>query len=147
MAPAQQRPSLAITFWTSRLLPMLGAILLLRVAFQEHTNMRSNPRSGLIAAAVPSFARHGHTSGIDLSWHAPNSTAINDLTQVIEGSGIYGFVYNSSDVPVDQYGVYNWCNMPHVRKTEYKKPSSEYRLQYVEVVSRGWLQICPSLLT
>ncbi len=26
--------------------------------------------------------------------------------------------------------------MPHVRKTEYKVPSSDYKLQYVEIIQR-----------
>ena len=80
----------------------------------------------------------GHATAattVDLSWHAPNATEINDLSKVITGSGAYGFIYNSSKVPVEAYGTYNWCNMPHVRSTEYKKASSEYKLQYVEVVS------------
>jgi acid phosphatase len=99
--------------------------------------MRSNPRKSFIAAVAASLARHGNAQSVDLSWHAPNATAINDLTQAIGGSGVYGFIYNSSTTPDGAYGTYNWCNMPHVRATEYKKPSSEYKLQYVEVVSRA----------
>jgi len=62
------------------------------------------------------------------------------LSKVIAGSGVYGFIYNSSDVPAKAYGTYNWCNMPHVRATEYKKAPSEYKLQYVEVVSQVSVQ-------
>lgn len=97
--------------------------------------MRTDPRKSFIAAVVSSLARHGNAASVDLSWHAPNSTAINDVSQAIGGTGVYGFIYNSSVTPADKYGVYNWCNMPHVRATEYKKPASEYKLQYVEVVS------------
>ena len=87
-----------------------------------------------MAALASSLARHSSAQTVDLGWYAPNATSINDLTQVIGGDVFYGWVYNSSQVPRDEYGIYNWCNMPHVRKTEYKVPSSEYKLQYVEVV-------------
>ena len=99
--------------------------------------MRTNPRTSFIATIAASLARHGHAAGtVDLGWYAPNTTAINDLTKVIGGDGVYGFIYNSSTTPASEYGTYNWCNMPHVRATEYKKPSAEYKLQYVEVVSQ-----------
>jgi 2-phosphoxylose phosphatase len=90
-------------------------------------------------AVAASLARHGKAaSTVDLRWHAPNATEINDLSRVIGGSGVYGFIFNSSSTSPNDYGVYNWCNMPHVRATEYKQPSSEYQLQYVEVVRRDW---------
>lgn len=99
--------------------------------------MRSHLGQSFIAAVAASLARHGKTaSTVDLSWHAPNATSINDLSQVVSGTGIYGFIYNSSTTPADEYGIYNWCNMPHVRATEYMKPSSEYELKYVEVVGQ-----------
>jgi hypothetical protein len=72
---------------------------------------------------------------IDLSWHAPAQTLINNLTNVVSAQGVYGFIYNTSTTPDEQYGTYNWCNMPHVRKTEYVKPPADYALQYVELVS------------
>ena len=124
--------------WIIRLIPILGFILLYRIVDREIVAMRTNPRSSFVAAVAASLARHGKAASSDLAWHAPNATAINNLTQVLDGSGIYGFVYNSSTVPADEYGVYNWCNMPHVRATEYPRASSEYKLQYVEVVSRSW---------
>jgi hypothetical protein len=72
---------------------------------------------------------------IDLGWHAPNATQINNLTSVINGTGIYGFVFNTSTTPATSaYGTYNWCNMPHVRPQEYVTPPKEYKLEYVEVV-------------
>jgi acid phosphatase len=96
--------------------------------------MRSSPSQSFMALVAASLARHTKAA-VDLSWHAPNATSINDLSQVISGTGINGFIYNTSTTPDNEYGVYNWCNMPHVRATEYIKPSSEYKLQYVEVVS------------
>ncbi|EKG11543.1 hypothetical protein MPH_11036 [Macrophomina phaseolina MS6] len=70
-------------------------------------------------------------------WHPPNSTWITDLGQVINGTGVHGFVFNSSRLPDGvPYGTYNWCNMPHVRASEYPRASDEYQLQYVEVIHR-----------
>ncbi|TVY42255.1 Counting factor 60 [Lachnellula subtilissima] len=121
----------------TKLIPILGILLLYRIIDQEPAAMRSNPRTGFIAAVAASLTRHGEAaSTVDLSWHAPNATGINNLTGVIGGEGIYGFIYNSSHTPASQYGAYNWCNMPHVRATEYPKPESEYKLQYVEVIHR-----------
>lgn len=74
--------------------------------------------------------------GVDLSWYAPAHTEVNNLTAVINGKGVWGFIYDTSETPDDRYGQYNWCNMPHVRKTEYVKPSDEYELKYVELVSK-----------
>ena len=71
---------------------------------------------------------------IDLSWHAPAQTEINNLTTVINGTGIYGFVFNSSQHPPR---TYDWCNMPHVNLQTYPKVNdSSYKLQYVEVIQR-----------
>lgn len=43
---------------------------------------------------------------VDLSWHAPISSSINSLSSAINGSGTYGFVYNSSTLPEEvPYGA------------------------------------------
>lgn len=43
---------------------------------------------------------------VDLSWHAPISSTINSLSSAINGTGIYGFVFNSSTLPKDiPYGM------------------------------------------
>ncbi|KAL1717692.1 histidine phosphatase superfamily [Schizophyllum commune] len=81
-------------------------------------------------------SEHLFTSGAplaSLAHYPPNATEINDLDFVLNGSGAPG-VYNSSQSP--DYGVYNWCNMPHVRAAEYVTPPSEYKLKYVEVIHR-----------
>lgn len=99
--------------------------------------MRSNPQASFIVSVTAS-ARHGQaTSTRDLSWHAPNATYINNLTNVLSANtdGVYGFIYNNSYPTDSPYGIYNWCNMPHVRKQEYEVPSNEYKLKYVELVS------------
>lgn len=73
-------------------------------------------------------------SSIDLGWYAPKKSWINDLGQVLNGTGTNGFVFNSSLLPAGTpYGTYNWCNMPHVRSQEYPKVDKDYKLQYVEV--------------
>lgn len=72
---------------------------------------------------------------VDTSWNAPNATPINNLDRVLNDKGVYGFIFNSSHTPQREYGQYNWCNMPHVRRSEYEKAPDEYELQYIEVVS------------
>ncbi|CAD0106057.1 unnamed protein product [Aureobasidium uvarum] len=74
---------------------------------------------------------------VDLSWHAPPSTQVSDLKSVINGTDVWGFVFNSSKTPASlPYSTYNWCNMPHVRCSEYPKVNSSYKLQYVHVIHR-----------
>lgn len=137
MAPSRMGLSGSSISWISRLIPILGIVLLYRFIVQEYFIMRTNPRSSFVAAVAASLVQHGTAATVDLNWYAPNATALNNLTAVLDGQDIYGYIYNSSDVPASEYGVYNWCNMPHVRATEYPVASSEYELQYVEVVSQG----------
>jgi acid phosphatase len=73
-------------------------------------------------------------ASVDLGWHAPKKSWINDLGQVINGTGTNGFHFSGSQLSAGApYGTYNWCNMPHVRRQEYPKANAEYELQYVEV--------------
>ncbi|KAI7184956.1 phosphoglycerate mutase-like protein [Hortaea werneckii] len=75
-----------------------------------------------------------NTTSVDLSWHPPNNSSINDLETAINGTGIYGFIFNSSQGPPD---TYNWCNMPHVNPQTYPQiHDTNYKLEYVEVVHR-----------
>lgn len=76
----------------------------------------------------------GRAAGISTQWYKPAQSNINDLDSAAHGHGVYGFIYNSSITPHGDYGAYNWCNMPHVRRTEYVVPPKEYELQYVELV-------------
>ena len=72
---------------------------------------------------------------VNLSWYPPSSSWVTNLADVINGTGVYGFIFNSSTDPAGTpYGTYNWCNMPHVRPQEYKRVSSEFKLEYVELV-------------
>lgn len=79
---------------------------------------------------------------VDLSWHAPNATQVNNLGSAINGTGVYGFVFNSSMTPGD-YKNYNWCNMPHVRPREYPRAPKGYELEYVELVSAARFHSIP----
>lgn len=75
-----------------------------------------------------------YNAEVDLGWHAPKKSWINDLGRVLNGTGTNGFVFSGSQLPKGvQYGTYNWCNMPHVRSKEYPRASEEYKLVYVEV--------------
>lgn len=122
--------------WKMKLISLLGVALAYAILNQALSYMLSSPPMRFLATAVVSLTGYGHAAAeIDLKWYAPNATATNNLSQAIGGGGVYGFIYNSSVTPNKDYGIYNWCNMPHVRAEEYQKPSSEYKLQYVEVVS------------
>jgi hypothetical protein len=105
------------------------AFILVQVfGWDFNTNMRS------VIPLVFSATVVAQNATVDLNWHAPNKTWINNLSQVLNGTGTNGFVFNSSQLPAGtKYGTYNWCNMPHVRKQEYVKASEEYQLAYVEV--------------
>ena len=72
---------------------------------------------------------------VDLSWHKPTATSINNLSTLLNTPGIYGYIFNSSTNPDGTpYGTYNWCNMPHAREKEYVKAPAGFQLAYVEVV-------------
>ncbi|KEF58578.1 uncharacterized protein A1O9_06504 [Exophiala aquamarina CBS 119918] len=94
---------------------------------------------GAVSKGVAGASQCAASTGsqIDLGWHAPNASAINDLGSVVNGTGVYGFIFNSSLTPATSgYSTYNWCNMPHVRPQEYVVPPSELKLEYVEVIHR-----------
>ncbi|KAI8625106.1 histidine acid phosphatase [Xylariaceae sp. FL1651] len=86
-------------------------------------------------ASIPGLAIQAQGS-LELSWYPPSNTSVNNLTTALSANGVYGFIFNSSYTPDARYGTYNWCNMPHVRKTEYVRPSSDYKLKYVEIIQR-----------
>ncbi|KAF2787030.1 histidine acid phosphatase-like protein [Melanomma pulvis-pyrius CBS 109.77] len=94
----------------------------------------SNQIFALFGLLAPVLA---HNSTVDLSWHAPKKSWINDLSKVWNGTGTHGFVFNSSVLPPGvPYGSYNWCNMPHVRPEEYPLADEKFQLEYVEVIHR-----------
>ncbi|KAL9059573.1 MAG: hypothetical protein Q9162_001078 [Coniocarpon cinnabarinum] len=83
---------------------------------------------------------HASTAAaIDLNWYPPADTQVSSLASAINGTGVNGFIFNSSQTPpsVPYAGTYNWCNMPHVRQSEYPAiNSSGLQLSYVEVIHR-----------
>ncbi|KAK2761370.1 hypothetical protein FQN54_001892 [Arachnomyces sp. PD_36] len=85
----------------------------------------------LLSALVPGAQALGGAN-----WEEPADTPIADLEKVLSGKGVYGFIFNSSYTPDEKYGQYNWCNMPHVRRSEYKEAPDDYELQYIEVIHR-----------
>lgn len=120
-----------------------GAILALAIA-QGHTSLLRAARTPPTSPLFPASTAPAHdgmadsTAVVDLGWYPPSQTVINNLTHVVSNdtTGVYGFIFNSSHTPDDQYGTYNWCNMPHVRPREYVRPSEEYELAYVELIHR-----------
>ncbi|KAF8915656.1 histidine phosphatase [Mucidula mucida] len=66
--------------------------------------------------------------------YAPSTTT--NISYVMNGTTDAPGIFNSSQTPDALYGVYNWCNMPHVRAREYITPSDKYTLEYVEVIQR-----------
>lgn len=44
---------------------------------------------------------------VNLSWHAPISSRVNSLSSAINGTGTYGFIFNSSILPEGiPYGIW-----------------------------------------
>lgn len=95
--------------------------------------------SALLSSSAP---ENSPSTSIDATWHPPNTTWINDLSDVINGTGVHGFIFNNSNPKNVAYGGYNWCNMPHVRQSEYVIPAPEYELEYVELVRQiPWMRV------
>lgn len=116
----------------SRALTLLTGALIVTSFFAA---MHLSKNSALLLASAPLLTPSGAEEGVDVSWHPPSERDVNDLDSALNSEGTYGFVFDSSETPEAGYGSYNYCNMPHVRKTEYVEAGSEYELQYVELVS------------
>lgn len=93
--------------------------------------------SSLQTSSAQSYTGNGSCSGnssVDLNWHAPKQSQINSLASAINGTGTYGFIFDSSHGPDN---TYNWCNMPHVNSKTYPRVKDDgYKLEYVEVIHR-----------
>ncbi|KXS09667.1 phosphoglycerate mutase-like protein [Gonapodya prolifera JEL478] len=74
-------------------------------------------------------------AAVDLSWRPPSASAVSNLTQVLNGPGV-PTIFNSSKTSFKDYGIYNYCNMPHVRAREYPFANDTYELKYVEIIHR-----------
>ena len=68
------------------------------------------PLLGLAVASSEAQNTNGTATNVSLSWHAPNASQISNLGNVINGTGIYGFAFNGSNVASGNgyYGGYNW---------------------------------------
>lgn len=120
------------------ILLLVVSTLVLTTRFAIPTSITSNlssigPAHGLSFNSRPSE----DVVAVRTQWHAPSPSELDDLSTVLNSTGVYGFVYNTSDTPESlAYPTYNWCNMPHVRAQEYIRPEPSYELVYVEVVHR-----------
>ncbi|GAM84908.1 hypothetical protein ANO11243_029100 [Dothideomycetidae sp. 11243] len=78
----------------------------------------SNLRDGTAAQVAP--------------WYAPTASDIDNLSTIMNATGVFGMTFTSSSV---QYSD-NWCNMPHVRADKYPLVDPSYQLRFVEVIHR-----------
>ena len=124
---------------------IFAVFLFVGVAFVLLTNLVDVPMqlsrsaSGFVLALTlgTTATAKNLTDEIDAQWRKPANFWDTDLRATIDVTGTFGFIFNSSSLPKGvRYGSYNYCNMPHVRKPEYKRPSGEFTLEYVEVVHR-----------
>lgn len=126
--------------WRSWIIFLSGVIfvpaILLTLSDTSYSPLRILPITAISSSSMNTNLSQCLPSGpVDLSWYSPAQTMVNNLSTVLNGSGIYDFVFNSSSTPSDlPYSTYNWCNMPHVRAKEYQVPDKDYQLQYVELV-------------
>ncbi|KAK9449671.1 histidine phosphatase superfamily [Limtongia smithiae] len=90
----------------------------------------------LASAATSNTSTTATSTFGTIKHYPPLSNAFNDLDSVFNASsGTNGGYYNTSFVADEDYGAYNYCNMPHVRPREYVVPEG-YDLQYVEILHR-----------
>lgn len=109
------------------------ALITLLVLSKMLSVLMPTAQVAVLAASVGSL----NASSIEKNYHAPGKSALNDLDSVLAGSGIHGFIFNTSQTPSNlPYSTYNWCNMPHIRKDEYILPPPEYELRFVELIHR-----------
>ena len=119
------------------LLVMFTAQTVISVMMKFHRELPSVP-TAMASQAIYSNAQAGNAScpaatNVSRAWHPPAQYEVNSLSSAINGTGIYGFIFNSSQGPLN---TYNWCNMPHTNIQTYPRVSEEYTLEYVEVIHR-----------
>lgn len=80
--------------------PFLWLFAMIVVGYHVLTRFFELTASFFIAPSLSSIieAINMNTS-VDLSWHAPISSSINSLSSAINGTGTYGFVFDSSTLP------------------------------------------------
>ena len=111
---------------------ILSTLLLVGCLTMRFSHLISPLVAGTVASAASASSCPANTTA-DLTWYPPVQSVVNNLTTVINGTGIYGFIFNSSQGPLN---TYNWCNMPHVNPRTYPHPPRGYKLEYVEVIHR-----------
>lgn len=100
---------LAVTGWILGLSTTLISIFLLyELAMLFNTYLL--PPLSLLISSISAQITAPNSQAPDLNWHPPNATQINDLSAVINGTGVYGFVFNDSNARPGNayYGGYNW---------------------------------------
>lgn len=95
--------------WPSKLGAVLGVILIIKVAIEHCIAMHFYHKLNLIVAGA-ALLGHGAEGAVDLGWYPPKATQINNLTNVLTATGVYGFIYNSS-YPTDAGYGYNWYDL------------------------------------
>ncbi|KAH8823131.1 histidine phosphatase [Flagelloscypha sp. PMI_526] len=98
----------------------------------HHLAMLAQSSLSFFSTFLMSSVLH-EVSNAAVVYYPPANTTISNLTFALHGSGRPG-IYNSSQSA--NYGEYNWCNMPHVRREEYQPANSSFKLQYIEVIHR-----------
>jgi hypothetical protein len=120
--------------WGPRSVLGIGIVLISSLIWHYSTMLGQTAKATLLRLGLGlSTATLAKTSAVD--WYAPTKTDINNLTAALSSTGgVYGFIFDSSETTDGDYGTYNWCNMPHVRREEYIQPAGEFALRFVEVV-------------
>ena len=63
------------------------------------TRFFESATSFFIVSSLPVNQAPKMGTPVDFSWHAPIASSINSLSSAINGTGTYGFVFNSSTLP------------------------------------------------
>lgn len=132
--PATKGHLVSGSSWLTKLLLLIAIAPLGLILFQDVAMALWSKTAPLLASLA--LAGSAVTAqSVDVSWHAPSKSHNNaNFSEILNGEGKWGYIYDSSVTPDEKYGTYNWCNMPHVRAKEYVKASDEYDLKYVELV-------------
>lgn len=120
------------------------AVTVLDIRFSTFGEWRV-PRLAVLAAGGSHAQGNGDVATVDLNWYPPNSSQLNGLETIINGTGTYGVIFNSSVTPPGASPqTVNYCNMPHISATNYPTALGGYKLEYVELVrSSASYASCP----
>lgn len=95
--------------WITTLITILISTLLL-YSLTMLSNTYLLPPLTLLISPISAQLATTNSPKADLEWYPPNATQINNRSAVINGTGVYGFVFNDSHAPAGNgyYGGYNW---------------------------------------